>query len=150
MDASIAKCGVLAAPKVLYNVPVGGNPTGACYCMTAGFCSSTVDVDPIEALGLAKWSRSDNGARKGDALSATIMDCKLCMFGWLHVWTLLRTSSRNPCCAGTVTSEKRKRQIYAVAQEYNLLIIEDDPYYLLQYRNGMPQQVPLLSGCVCT
>ncbi len=33
-------------------------------------------------------------------------------------------------------SEDRKRQIYAVAQEYNLLIVEDDPYYLLQYRDG--------------
>ena len=33
-------------------------------------------------------------------------------------------------------SEERKRQIYVVAQEYNLLIIEDDPYYLLQYRDG--------------
>ena len=38
---------------------------------------------------------------------------------------------------GTVTSEERKRQIYAVAQEYNLLLIEDDPYYLLQYRAGV-------------
>ena len=40
------------------------------------------------------------------------------------------------CSAGTVMSEDRKRQIYSVAQEYNLLIVEDDPYYLLQYRDG--------------
>ena len=29
MEASVAKYGVLGAPKVLYVVPVGGNPTGA-------------------------------------------------------------------------------------------------------------------------
>jgi DNA-binding transcriptional MocR family regulator len=38
---------------------------------------------------------------------------------------------------GTVTSEERKWEIYTVAQDYNLLIIEDDPYYMLQYRGGV-------------
>ncbi|XP_069988234.1 kynurenine/alpha-aminoadipate aminotransferase, mitochondrial-like [Penaeus vannamei] len=34
---------------------------------------------------------------------------------------------------GAVTSEKRRREIYKIACEYNLLILEDDPYYFLQF-----------------
>jgi DNA-binding transcriptional MocR family regulator len=31
---------------------------------------------------------------------------------------------------------QRKQEVYAVACEYDLLIMEDDPYYILQFRNG--------------
>jgi DNA-binding transcriptional MocR family regulator len=31
---------------------------------------------------------------------------------------------------------QRKQEVYAVACEYDLLILEDDPYYILQFRNG--------------
>ncbi|XP_042858690.1 kynurenine/alpha-aminoadipate aminotransferase, mitochondrial-like [Penaeus japonicus] len=34
---------------------------------------------------------------------------------------------------GAVTSEERRREIYKTACEYNLLILEDDPYYFLQF-----------------
>ena len=40
-------------------------------------------------------------------------------------------SGSNP--AGTTMGEARRRSIYAVAQRYNLLILEDDPYYFLQF-----------------
>ena len=31
-------------------------------------------------------------------------------------------------------SDERIKDLYAVASEYNLLILEDDPYYYLNYR----------------
>jgi DNA-binding transcriptional MocR family regulator len=31
---------------------------------------------------------------------------------------------------------QRKQEVYAVACEHDLLILEDDPYYILQFRNG--------------
>ncbi|XP_045593666.2 kynurenine/alpha-aminoadipate aminotransferase, mitochondrial isoform X2 [Procambarus clarkii] len=34
---------------------------------------------------------------------------------------------------GTVVSETRRREIYAIACQYNLLILEDDPYYFLNF-----------------
>ena len=34
---------------------------------------------------------------------------------------------------GISTTLERKKQIYALAQEFNLLILEDDPYYYLQF-----------------
>ncbi|XP_038055168.1 kynurenine/alpha-aminoadipate aminotransferase, mitochondrial-like [Patiria miniata] len=41
----------------------------------------------------------------------------------------------NPTCnnpAGVTTSAERRKEIYAIAHEYDLLIVEDDPYYYLQ------------------
>jgi len=35
---------------------------------------------------------------------------------------------------GFSLTEQRKREIYQIAQEYNLIIIEDDPYYFLQFK----------------
>ena len=43
MDASTANGGARAAPKVLYIVPVGGNPTGACLGDT-GLTPSAADA----------------------------------------------------------------------------------------------------------
>jgi DNA-binding transcriptional MocR family regulator len=34
---------------------------------------------------------------------------------------------------GASLSEERKQSIYSIASEYNLLILEDDPYYWMQY-----------------
>jgi len=35
--------------------------------------------------------------------------------------------------SGGTLSEERRHQVYAIAQEHDLLIIEDDPYYYLQF-----------------
>ena len=35
--------------------------------------------------------------------------------------------------AGTVTGLDRKRELYAICCQYDVLIIEDDPYYYLQF-----------------
>lgn len=39
---------------------------------------------------------------------------------------------------GNTLSEDRRREIYSLACEYDILIVEDDPYYFLHYG---PQQV---------
>lgn len=41
------------------------------------------------------------------------------------------TTGQNP--TGSTPSPKRLRQIYQVARKHDLVIIEDDPYYFLQY-----------------
>ncbi|CAG0897934.1 unnamed protein product, partial [Darwinula stevensoni] len=42
-------------------------------------------------------------------------------------------SGGNP--TGSSLTEERKQEIYHIAQEYNLLIIEDDPYFFIQFRD---------------
>jgi len=39
-------------------------------------------------------------------------------------------TGQNP--SGATLPEERRREIYAIAQQYNLLILEDDPYFHLQ------------------
>ncbi|XP_064087840.1 kynurenine/alpha-aminoadipate aminotransferase, mitochondrial-like isoform X2 [Macrobrachium nipponense] len=36
---------------------------------------------------------------------------------------------------GGVTTTERKKEIYKIASEYNIIILEDDPYYFLQFRD---------------
>ncbi len=43
---------------------------------------------------------------------------------------------RLQACAGATQTEERKRQIYAICSEFNILIMEDDPYYYLQFKPG--------------
>jgi len=40
-------------------------------------------------------------------------------------------TASNP--AGTTLPTHRKREIYQLACEYNMLILEDDPYYYLHF-----------------
>lgn len=40
--------------------------------------------------------------------------------------------------SGATQTEDRKREIYAICQLWNIIIIEDDPYYYLQYAVGEP------------
>ncbi|CAF1146411.1 unnamed protein product [Adineta ricciae] len=39
---------------------------------------------------------------------------------------------------GASMNLERKKEIYAIAQKYNLIIIEDDPYYFLQFQKPDP------------
>ncbi|XP_051159721.1 kynurenine/alpha-aminoadipate aminotransferase, mitochondrial-like isoform X2 [Leptopilina boulardi] len=39
---------------------------------------------------------------------------------------------------GTVLSDKRKEKIYELAQKYDFLILEDDPYYFLHFLDKQP------------
>ncbi|KAK4293366.1 hypothetical protein Pmani_033929 [Petrolisthes manimaculis] len=47
-------------------------------------------------------------------------------------------NASNP--TGTTMGEVRRREIYAIAQEYDLIILEDDPYYFLTYEEE--QNIP--------
>lgn len=45
------------------------------------------------------------------------------------------TLGQNPC--GTVLPVSRRREIYSLCQKYDIIIIEDDPYWHLQYPSAM-------------
>ena len=47
---------------------------------------------------------------------------------------------QNP--TGSTLSFERRQQIYAIAQRYDVLIIEDDPYYFLQYATPDHETTP--------
>lgn len=38
--------------------------------------------------------------------------------------------------AGSITPPERKREIYGICREHGILILEDDPYYYLQFPAG--------------
>lgn len=40
---------------------------------------------------------------------------------------------------GAVVGEQRKREIYSVCSEYDILILEDDPYYFLHFLDENPK-----------
>ncbi len=44
----------------------------------------------------------------------------------------------NPC--GTVLPVDRKRAIYEIACEYDMVIVEDDPYYYMQFGEEREQR----------
>jgi len=44
---------------------------------------------------------------------------------------------------GVSMTLERKKEIYNIAQKYNLLIIEDDPYYFLQFKDLVPSFLSL-------
>ena len=39
---------------------------------------------------------------------------------------------------GSSTSLERKKRIYELAQKFNLIVLEDDPYYYLQFDGKIP------------
>ncbi|KAJ1941677.1 hypothetical protein FBU59_003435 [Linderina macrospora] len=47
-------------------------------------------------------------------------------------------TAQNP--TGATMSAERKQAIYAVAQKHNLVLIEDDPYYYLQFAQYIPAE----------
>nr|XP_039259967.1 kynurenine/alpha-aminoadipate aminotransferase, mitochondrial-like [Styela clava] len=60
----------------------------------------------------------------------------------MQTWNIEQESKRPkviytiPNCSnptGATASAERKKEIYKIAQEYDLVIVEDDPYYFLQY-----------------
>lgn len=50
-------------------------------------------------------------------------------------------SGQNP--TGRTQTEERRRAIYCVAEEHDLIIIEDDPYYLIQLGSPGPAIAPM-------
>ncbi|XP_077280838.1 kynurenine/alpha-aminoadipate aminotransferase, mitochondrial isoform X1 [Temnothorax americanus] len=48
----------------------------------------------------------------------------------------INPTGANP--TGTVLSETRRRNVYELAQKYNFLIVEDDPYYFIHFLGKQP------------
>lgn len=48
----------------------------------------------------------------------------------------INPTGANP--TGTVLSESRRRKVYELAQKYNFLIVEDDPYYFIHFLDKEP------------
>lgn len=46
---------------------------------------------------------------------------------------LIKVHSPPACSTGVVTPLHRRQQIYAVCQEHDIVILEDDPYFYLQF-----------------
>lgn len=42
------------------------------------------------------------------------------------------------CLAGGTVDAERRRHVYALAQRWDLLLLEDDPYFFLQFTPPMP------------
>lgn len=45
-------------------------------------------------------------------------------------------TASNP--TGTLLTDARKKEIYKIAQQYNLIILEDDPYYMVHFLDKDP------------
>jgi len=61
------------------------------------------------------------------------MICIRLIFGQL---LYINPTGTNP--TGAVMSEIRRRKVYELAQKYNFLIIEDDPYCFIHFLNKQP------------
>ncbi|EFN61164.1 Kynurenine/alpha-aminoadipate aminotransferase mitochondrial, partial [Camponotus floridanus] len=48
----------------------------------------------------------------------------------------INPTGSNP--TGAVLSETRRRKVYELAQKYNFLIVEDDPYYFVHFLDKQP------------
>jgi aromatic amino acid aminotransferase I len=70
---------------------------------------------------LSGWDKSARGARKPHVLYTV-------------------PSGQNP--TGATMSDKRRRDVYAVAQKHDVYIIEDEPYYFLQMQPYTGQNAP--------
>jgi len=55
---------------------------------------------------------------------------------WIFQLLYVNPTGANP--TGTVLSETRRRQVYKLAQIYDFLIIEDDPYYHIYFLDKQP------------
>ena len=59
---------------------------------------------------------------------------------WIRLQPTLRILKHHGWSAGATQTVDRKQRIYRICQKYDILIMEDDPYYYLQYTPGqLPQ-----------
>ena len=78
--------------------------------------------------------KSDEGGMRPDSLRQVLnslgKDVKRPKFLYIN------PTGANP--TGTILSEERRKEIYELASEHDLLILEDDPYYFLQFTGKRP------------
>lgn len=53
-----------------------------------------------------------------------------------HVFICRSCLQRSSAALGMVTTLERKQRIYEICSEHDIIIIEDDPYFYLQYSLG--------------
>ncbi|XP_068241054.1 kynurenine/alpha-aminoadipate aminotransferase, mitochondrial-like [Palaemon carinicauda] len=69
-----------------------------------------------------------------DSFKEALIKCK--DSGGVPKFLYVNPGGSNP--TGTVLSESRRRIIYELACQYDILIVEDDPYYYLQFCDDIP------------
>ena len=109
-------------PRLLYTIPVGQNPTGEAFCR-----------------GHAQRFIKAGGRCCDCRLSACVRESQSPTFAtklthkWLHETSGMALPVTPVSTAGAITPLGRKREIYSICTDYNILILEDDPYYYLQF-----------------
>ncbi|XP_042875461.1 kynurenine/alpha-aminoadipate aminotransferase, mitochondrial-like [Penaeus japonicus] len=82
----------------------------------------------------------DEEGMQADQLRSTLAhltsECERKNFA--HRPKVIYMSPNSTGSSGRAMSEQRRKAIYAIACEYDLLILEDDPYYFLQFRDDLP------------
>eukprot|EP00164_Ancoracysta_twista_P005768 GFYU01007932.1.p1 GENE.GFYU01007932.1~~GFYU01007932.1.p1 ORF type:complete len:467 (+),score=101.74 GFYU01007932.1:113-1513(+) len=79
---------------------------------------------------------TDDKGMNVDKLSKTLRNWDTCLQGAKPKVIYVIPNGSNP--TGFTYSLERRQQIYAVAREHNLIIMEDDPYYFLQFSDFLP------------
>ncbi|XP_050524500.1 kynurenine/alpha-aminoadipate aminotransferase, mitochondrial-like [Daktulosphaira vitifoliae] len=111
-------------------------------CMRQGDCVIMPDPTYTGAIDLFKLYDAEILGIKQDSRGVKVKDLENALLlrknGNLKIPKLiyLNPTASNPC--GNTISTYRKREIYRLACEYNFLILEDDPYYYLNFENKNP------------
>ncbi len=91
----------------------------------------------VNAIGLPL----DNGGMKMDALASTLADLKSKGIRPKYIYTI--PTVQNP--TGTIVSEERRREMLALAEQYNVPIFEDDCYADLIWSGKRPPALYAMS-----
>ncbi|XP_064120428.1 uncharacterized protein LOC135225101 [Macrobrachium nipponense] len=78
--------------------------------------------------------QTDRGGIVPDSLQQALIDCQKSK--GVPKFLYVNPGGSNP--DGTVLSESRRRRIYDLACQHDILIVEDDPYYFLQFCDEVP------------
>ena len=112
-------------PKVLYTIPTAGNPTG-------------VRADHEMQTTYTHARTHAHTHTHTHTLSLSLYLSLIFTRTLTHEFWFSRARAH----AGASLTFERKKQIYAIAREHNLIIMEDDPYYFLQFdKQKIPTQV---------
>ena len=158
-------------PRVLYTVPTGQNPTGACSSTFSArtecgsldvVCFSVNGVEGLSGLRGSPTSASlfphmigIDGSSVRTSLKPspvchvhrlTFLTCKPwgvhSVFGpqpgSVHQRSQASVFTHWSAGAGLTCPIERKAEIYAVCAEYDVIILEDDPYWYLQFGQSEP------------
>ncbi|OWB84862.1 aromatic-amino-acid protein [[Candida] boidinii] len=90
--------------------------------------SYPTSMENLKSMGLKFLSAPmDNNGIIPEKLREVLLNHK----GKMPKFLYTVPTGQNP--TGCVISDERKEQIYRIAQEFDFLIVEDDPYYFLQF-----------------